>query len=121
MNFSRQRECILNCLKSTKLHPTAEEIHQELKSQIPNLSLATVYRNCNKLADAGEILSLSVGGKTHFDADISDHQHFVCNKCGRVYDVYFTLPQGMVDENLPEGFTHQNHKLYFFGLCKNCK
>ena len=121
MNFSRQREHILNYLKNTKMHPTAEEIHQELKKALPNLSLATVYRNCNKLADKGELLRLDAGGKTHFDADITDHQHFVCNKCNRVYDMCFSLPQKIINENLPEGFTHQNHRLYFFGICKNCK
>ncbi len=121
MNFSRQRECILNYLKNTTAHPTAEEIHQDLKSELPNLSLATVYRNCNKLADSGELLRLDAGGKTHFDADISDHQHFVCSKCNRVYDMFFTLPSEMIEENLPKGFTHKNHRLFFFGICKNCK
>lgn len=121
MNFSRQRECILNYLKNTTSHPTAEEIHQHLRKELPNLSLATVYRNCNKLADKGELLRLDTGGKTHFDADTSDHQHFVCLKCDRVYDMFFSLPDEVITENLPEGFEHKNHKLYFFGVCKRCR
>ena len=48
MNFSRQRESILNYLKSTKTHPTAEEIYSELKLELPNLSLATAHRNSNR-------------------------------------------------------------------------
>lgn len=121
MNFSRQRECILNYLKNTKAHPTAEEIHYHLKEELPNLSLATVYRNCNKLAEMGEIIRLDAGGKTHFDADISDHQHFVCEECGRVYDMFFSLPQEVIDKKLPSDFTHSHHRLYFFGVCKTCK
>ena len=121
MNFSRQRECILNYLKNTTAHPTAEEIYQDLKSELPNLSLATVYRNCSKLADIGEIIRLDAGGKTHFDADTSDHQHFVCTECGRVYDMFFSLPKSVIDENLPQGFCHESHRLYFFGICKQCK
>ena len=120
MNFSRQREHILNYLKNTSAHPTAEEIYKDLKFELPNLSLATVYRNCNKLADIGKLLRLDAGGKTHFDADCSDHQHFVCNKCGKVYDMFFALPQEKITENLPEGFSHDSHRIYFFGLCKNC-
>ena len=121
MNFSRQRECILDYLKNTTAHPTAEEIYQDLKSELPNLSLATVYRNCNKLAEVGMINRLDAGGKTHFDANVSDHQHFVCTVCQRVYDMFFSLPQEVVDANLPKGFKHENHRLYFFGVCKNCK
>ncbi len=121
MNFSRQRECILNYLKNTTTHPTAEEIHQHLRDELPNLSLATVYRNCNKLVETGELLRLDTGGKTHFDADVSDHQHFVCTKCDRVYDMFFSLSNKLIQTNLPEGFKHQNYKLYFYGVCKNCK
>lgn len=120
MNFSRQRESILNYLKSTTSHPTAEEIHQQLKKELPNLSLATVYRNCNKLAEIGELLRLDTGEKIHFDADTSDHQHFVCTKCDRVYDMFFSLPTEVIKNNLPEGFMYKNHRLYFFGVCKKC-
>ena len=121
MNFSRQRECILDYLKHTTAHPTAEEIHQELKAPLPNLSLATVYRNCNRLVEMGEVIRLDTGGKTHFDADTSDHQHFVCTKCEKVYDMFFSLPKAVIDDNLPDGFEHTNHRLFFFGLCKECK
>ena len=120
MNFSRQRECILNYLKSTTSHPTAEEIHQHLKQELPNLSLATVYRNCNKLAEMGQLLRLDTGEKTHFDANTCDHQHFVCTKCDRVYDMFFSLPAEVIKSNLPEGFSYKNHRLYFFGVCKKC-
>ena len=121
MNFSRQREHILNYLKNTDLHPTAEEIYQDLKSELPNLSLATVYRNCNKLTELGELLRLDVGSKTHFDADTSDHQHFLCSRCGRVYDLFFALPEEVIETNLPNDFCYESHRLVFFGVCKDCK
>lgn len=121
MNFSRQRECILDYLRNTTAHPTAEEIHQDLKILLPNLSLATVYRNCNRLVEMGEVIRLDTGGKTHFDADTSDHQHFVCNGCDRVYDMFFALPEEVISENLPSGFQHKSHRLFFFGLCKDCR
>ena len=121
MNFSKQRECILNYLKNTTAHPTAEEIYQDLKAELPNLSLATVYRNCNKLADAGTLLRLDAGGKTHFDADTSDHQHFVCNICGKVHDMFFKLPKSLITQNVPDGFIADTYKLFFYGACKECK
>lgn len=121
MHFSKQRETIFQYLKETKEHPTAERIYADLKAHMPSLSLATVYRNCNRLAEEGALIRLDAGGKTHFDADTSDHQHFVCNTCGSVYDMFFSLPQEIIESNLPKGFEHQNHKLYFFGVCKHCK
>ncbi len=122
MNFSRQRESILNYLKNTKEHPTAEKIYADLKEEIPTLSLATVYRNCRKLVEMGELIQLDTDGKTaHFDADTQDHQHFVCKDCGRVYDMFFKLPKTMIDQNSPDGFTADTYKLFFYGVCKKCK
>jgi len=122
MNFSRQRESILNYLKNTKEHPTAEKIYADLKEEIPTLSLATVYRNCRKLVEMGELVQLDTDGKTaHFDADTQDHQHFVCKDCGRVYDMFFKLPKTMIDQKSPDGFTADTYKLFFYGVCKKCK
>lgn len=122
MNFSVQREEILNYLKNTKEHPTAEHIYSELKYKLPNLSLATVYRNCNKLCEMGEIVRLKTDGKTdRFDADISDHQHFVCVSCGKVYDLYFALPEDYLTAHLPQGFKKDTSMLYVYGSCDCCK
>ena len=87
--YSRQRQLILDYLKSTTSHPTAEQIYAELKPQNPALSLSTVYRNLRLLADDGIILRLDTGESTdRFDADLSEHHHFICTKCGQVTDVF---------------------------------
>ena len=122
MNYSRQRESILEYLKNTKEHPTAERIYSDLKEAFPNLSLATVYRNCNRLCESGQVIRLTTNGKTdHFDADTSDHQHFVCTTCDRVYDLYFRLPEGLVEQQLEEGFQISTCQFYAFGTCRMCK
>ena len=64
IKYSRQREAILAYLHSTKEHPTAEKVYMELRAQFPKLSLGTVYRNLNLLAESGEILRLSCGDST---------------------------------------------------------
>ena len=122
MNYSKQRESILDYLKNTKEHPTAERICSELKEVMPNLSLATVYRNCNRLCESGQIVRLTTNGKTdHFDADISDHQHFVCLTCGSVYDLCFTLPKEILDKNIDRDFQANYYQLYVYGTCRNCR
>ena len=79
---------IKSFLMGRKDHPTADVIYSNLKQQDPNLSLGTVYRNLTLLSDMGEILRLRVGdGVDHFDADTSEHYHFVCTECGSVIDL----------------------------------
>ena len=122
MNFSKQRESILDYLKNTNEHPTAERIYTDLKQTLPNLSLATVYRNCNQLWKAGLIVKLATDGKTdHFDANTSDHQHFVCTLCDRVSDLFFKLPDEMIEGQLGEGFCADSYQLYVYGTCSDCR
>ena len=122
MNFSKQRETILNYLINSKEHPTAEKIYLDLKSTLPNLSLATVYRNCNVLVDSGQVIRLTATDKVdRYDADISDHQHFVCTSCQQVSDLYFKLSEDNINKNLSDGYKADSYQLYIYGICNKCK
>lgn len=119
--YSRQRELIYSCLRSTKIHPTAEMIYQALKPEHPKLSLGTVYRNLNQLSEAGLIVRMPFPVE-RFDADTSPHAHFCCEKCGQVFDV--PLPQSSEDEarNLCGqigGLLSRETRL-FYGVCQDC-
>ncbi len=121
MNFSKQRESVLNYLKSSKKHPTAEQIYADLKLSLPNLSLATVYRNLGMLCQMGQVVRLSVGDKQdHYDADVSDHQHFVCTTCGGVSDLFFRLPQSFLEEQMDAAFSVEGYQLFVYGTCSRC-
>ena len=68
VRYSRQREAIKNYLLSTTSHPTAEMVYNNIRKELPNISLGTVYRNLNFLADNNEVLRLNCGdGYVHFD------------------------------------------------------
>lgn len=125
MKFSRQRAAILSFLKSRKDHPTAEFVYSNVKEEFPNISLGTVYRNLNQLAEAGMIAKHSFGvlGIDHFDYDTRPHQHFVCSHCSAVID----LPMdgrdfSSIDDEASKGFDGLilGHRLYFCGICKSC-
>ena len=78
LKYSRQREAIKDFLMTRKDHPTADVVYSNVRTEFPNISLGTVYRNLTLLADLGEIARLRVGdGVDHFDADTSPHYHFV--------------------------------------------
>ncbi len=122
IKYSKQREAILTYLKSTKEHPTAEVVYSELRMEYPRLSLGTVYRNLNLLAECGEILRLNCGdGTDHFDAVVWPHNHFICKKCGRVMDLDMPSLE-FIDERAAENFAGniQGHQIYFYGQCKDC-
>ena len=88
MNYSRQRNLILDIVKNTSSHPTAEWIYQEAKKELPSIGIATVYRNLNTLADLGEIRRLSSGdGQDRFDGMADEHFHMKCRCCGGLVDL----------------------------------
>ena len=121
--ITRQKEAILRVLGGTNTHPTAEWIYEEVKKEIPNISLGTVYRNLRLLSENGEILQLDLcGSLSRFDCRTDNHYHFRCEGCGRLFDV-----DEPVDENINErvaertGFRVLCHRLEFRGLCQECQ
>ncbi|MBE5961016.1 MAG: transcriptional repressor [Lachnospiraceae bacterium] len=122
IKYSRQRESIKNYLAHTKEHPTADMIYMKIRESFPNISLGTVYRNLNLLAEQGEIRKLSCGdGCDHFDGDISPHYHFVCNHCNCVMDL--NMPSlDHIDTLASANFAGKitNHSVLFSGLCPDC-
>lgn len=122
LKHSRQRAEIMSFLRTRKDHPTADVVYMNVRQQYPNISLGTVYRNLTLLADMGEVLRLRVGdGVDHFDADISDHNHFICTDCGCVIDLDMDGIHS-ITEIAGKNFDGQieGHVTYFYGKCGNC-
>ncbi len=122
LKYSRQRELIKDFLRGRRDHPTADFVYRNVRLLNPNISLGTVYRNLALLTDRGEIRRLRLGdGTDHFDADLSPHCHFICNKCGCVQDL---LLDGMADipdvDSLHFKGKITGHMTYFYGLCEQC-
>ena len=120
-NYSKQREAILEVLRCTDTHPTANWIYEKVREIIPNISLGTVYRNLAQLSQSGEILSLHVAdGFEHFDFVTAPHAHLHCKKCGAIIDAKLDIePLSRLSNDL--GFTPQNTIYVVYGICKNCK
>ncbi len=122
IKYSRQREKILQVIQEAHTHPTADWIYARLKPEMPKLSLGTVYRNLNLLVQQGKIQSIPLGSITRYDMRTSPHYHFICEKCGELYDVEEPLPQEYL--NKIQKKTHHKilrHSLEFFGICQKCQ
>lgn len=122
LKYSRQRIAVLNYLRSVTTHPTAECVYQAIREEFPRISLGTVYRNLNLLADQGEILRLNCGEDVdRYDAVVEPHDHFICRTCGRVLDLPL-IPIKDVDQQAEKMCAGriEGHKLYFYGKCNEC-
>ena len=88
VRHSDTRDRILEYLRSTKAHPSAETIYNALKPTMPTLSLKTVYTNLNFFEEHGQAICVAnVNGVERYDANCEDHVHFVCDECGAVIDI----------------------------------
>lgn len=119
---SKKRDAILECLRATDCHPSADWVYARLKPEIPDLSLGTVYRNLALFRSEGTITSVGVvDGLERFDADTSPHMHFVCSDCGAVIDV----GSAEVPESILTGAARAGHvtacRITFSGVCCNCE
>lgn len=123
MNYSKQREIILDTLSKNAIHPTAEALLEFLKRDDSNVGMTTLYRNLNQLADAGLIKKIDgLEQSAHFDHNTFEHYHFICEKCKKVYDIPSSVAPDLV-KNTTEatGFDITSHDIVFHGICSECK
>lgn len=118
---TRQCQLILEELRKRRDHPTAEEIHAGVRRILPSISLGTIYRNLDFLADRGEIRRIECSGKAmRFDGNVARHEHALCIGCGRIEDIEccFEAPP------LPEGNANEISILWarvvYEGFCRQC-
>ena len=121
--MTKQRAAILEALRSVTTHPTADEVYAMVRETLPHISLGTVYRNLDLLAEAGEILRLEKSGtQKRFDGNTRPHFHVRCERCGKIGDVFTQIHLPACDGLEVEGFAAVNYmELVFSGVCWECK
>ncbi len=120
---STQKEAILRAVKGTRSHPTADWVYEQVRREIPNVSLGTIYRNLKSLKQEGEILELNFASTvSRFDGVIQNHYHFRCEQCGRILDLDEPVDKTL-DNRIAQktDFVVSNHRLEFCGLCQDCQ
>ena len=120
---TRQRAVILEELRKTRTHPTADELYRRVRRRLPRISLGTVYRNLELLSERGVIRKLELGGsQRRYDGDTEHHCHVRCVACGRVDDIDCRSP-GRIAEAFTDksGYKILGHRFELFGLCPACQ
>lgn len=119
--MTHQRRIILDELRRSRIHPTADALYEAVRRNLPRISLATVYRNLECMSRTGMITKIDFGPQMRFDSNPEYHHHIFCLSCGRIDDV---PPEAVIrlefDPDAVKGYHMVGHSLHFFGVCNAC-
>ena len=123
MRITSQRVAILNNLRTRMDHPTADQVHEQVKVTLPQVSLATVYRNLEDLYKKKEIRKIPLPQqKARFDGGTDPHDHFYCTECNKIFDtVALPLKETTLFPPIGAKFEIQSIEVLLKGLCPKCK
>lgn len=122
LKITPQRQCIFRALHENEQHPSAEAIYDAVRTEMPSISLRTVYQTLNDLTAMGEINQIDLGtGSTRFDPNLRDHQHLVCDGCGAVHDVDGPIVEVQLPDADGWGFVVSRTDIVFRGRCPRCE
>ena len=118
-----QKLAVLRCVKESRRHPTAQDIYEAVKKDLPSISFATVYRNLAALAKEGDIKEVQfVDNKKRYEGMTHEHQHFICQSCDRIIDMELSELLN-VREAMAKMQCHdvKTFNLELIGVCAACK
>jgi len=122
LRITRQRAAIFRAVAVSCEHPCAEKVLSDVRAQMPNVSLDTVYRTLASLEDMGLLMRVGLSSKARFDGDLRPHCHFVCTECGEVYDVF---PRAREEISYPLSARQKGEvkqvNVQCRGICKKCQ
>ncbi len=120
--LTHQREIIYRAIISSKQHPSPELIFEEVRRQIPSISLATVYKNLHTFLEAGLLREVSPHhGSLRLEADLTEHHHLVCTRCKAIVDLdQSELEPIHLNRKLRAGYQILRYTVEFQGLCPAC-
>ncbi len=112
-----QRIAVYKYVYGHRTHPDAAQIYESVLKNNPSFSKTTVYNALRSLCESGFLIPVTIDGvKTHYDANVNFHGHFICTECGGIYD--FEVPEP-IGKGLG-GFAVERKDVYYSGLCLNC-
>jgi Fe2+ or Zn2+ uptake regulation protein len=122
LGLTKQRAAILQVIRESDEHLTANGVFENARQILPGISFATVYNSLRYLKEAGHIAEISFGnGASRFDSITSRHDHAICTKCGKLVDMEIELPAEIV--NFAAQFSRfklESIELTLRGLCPEC-
>ncbi len=119
-----QRLALLRLLSVARGHPSAANLHEQMKEQFPTTSLATVYKTLATLKDMGEVLELGFSDDDNrYDGRKPyPHPHLVCVRCRKIVDLDMDAVRGLERDVAELSDYHiVDWRLDFYGVCPDCQ
>ena len=118
--MTKQRELILNILKQSDRHLTADEIFFLAKLKMPSIAMATIYNNLNAMHEAGMINRLHIDGVADcFDKITEPHDHLLCDRCGKITDIHLPALATQLEQEL--ACEIEDYELTVHYVCPECR
>jgi Fur family peroxide stress response transcriptional regulator len=123
ISVTPQRLAVLSNLESRRDHPTAEQIYQKVRQDMPAISFNTVYKTLEVLCQKGMIIKVNpLHEVARYDIETEHHAHLICRNCHFIVDLPDTVaPAPSLPEEAQNGFRLERHSLIFWGLCPQCQ
>lgn len=121
MRISKKRDLILNIVRGTRNHPTADYVYEIARNELQNISLGTVYRNLGQLVDNKSLKSINIDGTIHYDAFLDDHQHFQCKTCNDIYDIEVYMKDFVSQVESKTNHKIDGYEIHLIGICEKCR
>lgn len=124
LRVTPQRAAICRALVSSRSHPTAQALYDQLAIEVTGLSRATVYNTLQTLVAGGLIHDLGEAGDgaVHYDADIEPHVNLICLRCHRVDDLPTTALDHVAQQVAGRsGYQLRGARIAYYGLCPACQ
>lgn len=124
LRVTPQRLAVLEVIRSSREHPTAEEIYEIVRLEHPAISLNTIYKSLDAFEGSGLVQRFTIGDRSNYRYDFATHSHVHhhCSQCGRVSDWEHT--EAMTDlirrTERDEGGTVERVEIHLLGLCRDC-
>ena len=117
--MTKYEKAIFQIVEASRSHMTAEQVFAALRQQYPNVVLATVYNNLNRLWENGQIQKVSVEGMSDRYDRIAQHDHLVCKECGKLLDIDLKDLTRQLQKQVGVPILSYDLKLVY--LCEECK
>lgn len=122
LGLTKQRQTVLQVIRESDKHLTANEVFDDARRLLPGISFATVYNSLRYLKNEGLIGEIQFGSDaTRYDRNLSQHDHAICSSCGKMVDLELEMPEGLFElvAQLSK-FKPESIELTLRGLCPEC-
>ena len=123
LGITKQRQAVLQVIRDSEEHLTANEVFDKARKIQPGISFATVYNSLRFLKEQAMIGEVRFGSDAaRFDRTMDRHDHAICNECGKLIDLDLPIPDDILKkgERLSK-FKAESIEIVLRGLCPECR